>query len=53
MGQHDGPYTGTGKRHGNGPKPKKAQIAQRGQDGNILWRLTAKLWGSPKHSKDS
>lgn len=52
MGKHDPlnqPRTGDGRK--NGVKPKKAQVAQRTKGGAVLWKLTAKLWGSGNGTK--
>lgn len=45
-GKHGTPSTGDGKTSKS--KPQKPQISQKTSSGTILWKLTAKLWGSGK-----
>lgn len=40
----DAPRTGDGKTGGR--KPQKTEMAVKGASGNIMWKLTAKLFGS-------
>lgn len=39
----DQPRTGDG--HKGGPKPARTQTSVRRQDGSIIWKATAKLFG--------